>query len=80
VQSQSLEKNALLTYIQDLMRRLSYESGQPDDEYTRLRNFVEQNRREHLGKTQSRFMYPALTVGQPINEAPYLMILTTTIV
>ncbi|RDL39424.1 uncharacterized protein BP5553_03764 [Venustampulla echinocandica] len=48
-------------WVEDLMRRISYESKQSAGEYTRLRHFVEQNRREHLGKTQCRFMYPALT-------------------
>ncbi|KAG4442795.1 hypothetical protein IFR05_001741 [Cadophora sp. M221] len=44
----------------DLMQRISYESKKSVEDYTRLKNFVEQTRREHPGKIHSRFMYPAL--------------------
>lgn len=39
------------------------ESRKSDGDHTRLKNFVEQNRQEHLGPPQCRFMYPALRVG-----------------
>lgn len=48
-------------WAEDLMKRISYESKKSAIEYTRLENFVEQNRREHLGKTHCRFMYPTLS-------------------
>ncbi|KAL1986931.1 hypothetical protein VTN96DRAFT_5348 [Rasamsonia emersonii] len=46
-------------WAEDLMRMVSCESTKSDGDYTRLKNF-EQNRREHLGPPQCRFMYPAL--------------------
>lgn len=42
---------------------MSSESRRSASEYTQLSNFVELNCREHLGKPQARFMYPALTVS-----------------
>ncbi|KAH6694848.1 hypothetical protein BKA61DRAFT_256314 [Leptodontidium sp. MPI-SDFR-AT-0119] len=42
------------------MQRIAYESKKSVEDYTRLKNFVEQTRREHPGKIHSRFMYPAL--------------------
>jgi hypothetical protein len=45
-----------------LIARISFEFRTPAGDYTKLVNFVDINRREHVGKPQSRFMYPAVTV------------------
>ncbi|KAL1967140.1 hypothetical protein VTN77DRAFT_3431 [Rasamsonia byssochlamydoides] len=47
-------------WAEDLMRMVLCDSRKSDGDYTSLKNFVEQNRHEHLGPPQCRFMYPAL--------------------
>ncbi|KAF2196646.1 ankyrin [Delitschia confertaspora ATCC 74209] len=49
------------TWVKDVMHRVSYESKKLPAEYTRIMDFVDKNRREHLGKPHARFIYPSLT-------------------
>jgi hypothetical protein len=55
--------------LQDLMKRILSESKRNEDSntrneaFTRLKNFVDLNSREHIGTTQSRCVYPFIAVS-----------------
>ncbi|CAG8971165.1 hypothetical protein HYALB_00010140 [Hymenoscyphus albidus] len=50
----------LLRPLEDLMTRFAFESRFSAMKYTEMHDFVDLNSREHKGKPQCRFMYPAL--------------------
>jgi hypothetical protein len=60
----------LIDQLQDLMKKILSESKKNEDlntrneAFTRLKNFVDLNSREHIGTTQTRCVYPFIAVSQ----------------
>ncbi|KIW69180.1 hypothetical protein PV04_05073 [Phialophora macrospora] len=48
-------------WVQDLMKRICYQTKQ-EKECWSLQKFAESNRREHVGRPQSRFMFPDIRI------------------